>query len=201
MKNASINFYIEKFSSLDLERVDLSDVPMLVRRKLSALDKVVYSAVKNVMKEGIEELVFSSRYGELDRLKSIIESYLEYNEASPAKFSASVHNYFAGLFCQMNKLTISYTSLSAHENTLSMGLIKSIVSDKSKVLFCYGDSEKEPQSVACLISKLECENAIKCTFTKSEVTLESDEYTSFCKFLNGEIATFKTPCGIIERIG
>lgn len=200
MKNSSINFYIEKFSISSVENMDLSGLPMLVKRKLSELDKVSYSALKNIMDDNVEEIVFGSRYGEMERLKSIIESYLEFNEASPAKFSASVHNYFAGFFCQLNGLTIPYHSISAYENTFSMGLIKSIISEKSKVLYCCGDSSPICQSIACLISKSENENSIKCTFTKANIESEVDEYGTFDKFLRGEVSVFKTPCGIIERV-
>ena len=200
MKNSSKNFYIKKFFIPTAENMDLSDIPMLVRRKMSSLDKIAYSAVKEVYEDGVQEVVFSSQYGEIDRLKSIIESYLACNEASPAKFSASVHNYFVGFLCQLKGLTISYNSLSAGENTLSIGLVKSIISKKSKVLYCFAESVPEMNGCACVICDKEDADSIECTFTQGSFDVEGNELEMFKKFLLGEVSSFKTPCGLIERV-
>lgn len=198
MKNTSIDFYIEKFSKFDPENCNLSEVPMLVRRKLGQLDKGILAPVFEIYEDGIEEIVFSSEFGEIDRLNTIIESYREFNEVSPIKFSGSVHNYPAGLICQLKGITVPYHAISAGENSLSTGLVKSFISDKSKVIFCYGESFPAIKSVACLISK--SGSGIKCRFTKSAIEGESDEFSAFEKFLKGNVTTFKTPCGIIERV-
>ncbi len=198
MKNTSIDFYIEKFSKFDQENCDLSEIPILTRRKLGNLDKAVLASTLKIYEDGIEEIIFTSAFGELERLNSMIESYQELNETSPIKFSGSVHNYPAGLICQLKKITVPYHAFSAGKNSLSVGLIKALISNKSKILFCYGDSFPETNSIACLISKEK--GKIKCKFTKCICESEKDEFSSFEKFLNGHTKTFRTPCGIIERI-
>ena len=198
MKNTSIDFYIKKFSKYNPENCNLSTIPMLVRRKLENLDKVILTSAFEIYEDGTEEIICSSAFGEIDRLNAIIESYQKFNEVSPIKFSGSVHNYPAGLICQLKGITVPYHAISAGENSLSIGLIKSFISDKSKVIFCYGESFPSPKSVACLISKSDGE--IKCRFTKSACESENDEFLAFENFLLGNSRTFKTPCGIIERV-
>lgn len=198
MKNTSIDFYIGKFSKFSPGNCNLSEIPMLTRRKLGNLDKAVLASILEIYEDGIEEIVFSSAFGEIERLNSMIESYQELNEASPIKFSGSVHNYPAGSICQLKKITVPYHAFSAGKNSLSVGLIKALISNKSKILFCYGDSFPETNSIACLISKEKGD--IKCKFTKCVCESEENEISSFEKFLNGHTKTFRTPCGIIERV-
>jgi len=200
MKNTSRDFYISKYSKFDPENCDLHDIPMLVRRKLSPLDKALMAIVPKVFEgQEIGEIVFSSKFGEIDRLNSIIKNYQEFNEASPIKFSASVHNYFTGLFCRLEGLTIPYHALSAGENSLSAGLIKSIISDKTDVLFCFADNYPKIKGAACIVSK--DSGDIKCRFKKSVCETEDDEFDAFEKFITGKTNIFKTACGIIERVG
>ena len=199
MKTSSKIFYIEKFALESLEMVDLSYIPMLMRRKLSRLDKVCMASSKKVFDEKIYEIVFSSEYGEFDTLKSLISQYLEDNEASPAKFSTSVHNNFVGLFSLLNNIKSSYTALSAGKNSLSAGLVKTIISEHSRILFCYGDALENPVSVSCMISKQESCNGIKCAFTPGVNAEEEDEFTAFRDFLEERRNIFHTPCGTIER--
>lgn len=200
MKTSSKIFYIEKFAIENSNETDLTDIPMLMRRKLSRLDKICLSSLKKVFDETSQEIIFSSEYGEFDTLKTLISQYLEANEVSPAKFSTSVHNNFAGLFSLLNNINSSYTALSAGKNSLSAGLVKAIISEHDKVLFCYGDAFDMPESISCLISKTGSENSVKCVFTPCSKPSEADEFSAFSEFLNGCTKVFHTPCGTIERM-
>ena len=59
---------------------------------------------------------------------------------SPTKFSSSVHNYSVAAFSQLNKITNSYTAISAGKDTLLMGVITSIIQPNTRNCLCYADN-------------------------------------------------------------
>lgn len=143
-------FYVKDFCYIKAEdEIDVSFIPSIQRRKLSKLDKMTLTVMSKIYTDKIEEIVFASKDGESDRLKTIISEYKECGEVSPIQFSASVHNYPVGFFTLVKKLNIPYYALSAGEETFYAGLVKSIISDKKNVLFVYSDNI----SLACIISK------------------------------------------------
>ena len=179
-------FYINDFFyAQSADEIDISDIPPLLRRKLSPVDKACLSALNKIYHENTEELVFSSSYGEITRLKTIISQYQEFNEVSPAQFSGSVHNYPAGFFTLYKKINIPYYALASGKNSISAGLIKAVLSDKKNVLFVYADE----LCLACNISKLE--GKIKCSYEFGEKE-SSDEFSAFADFLEGKNKIFKT---------
>lgn len=192
-------FYIQNFKYTQSGDIDISFLPMMVRRRLSPIDKYAIYTLSEFKDVKIDELVYSSRYGELERLFKIIDQYLEDNEVSPNLFSSSVHNYLVGLFSQINNLTTSYTSISAENNSFSMGLLKSILSDKTNSLYCYVDKENEKiNSVSCLISKTSGD--IKCRLKREKVSDNQNEFVNFIDFLNGKLNKINLGCYSIERV-
>lgn len=198
MENA--RFYIEQISFCTQIDSKLDFIPMLLRRKLSKLDKLALSSIEKVYDNNIEEFVFSSQYGEWERLFLIIEQYTESNEVSPISFSASVHNYLAGIISLVKHSTIPYYSISAGENSLSSGLIKSIIS-KKRVLYCCADNFEKEQSVAMIISPTYNPGSICAEFRRIHSVSETDEYDSFQQFINGKIPCFKTNIGEFYVVG
>ena len=160
---------------------------IIIPEGIKELDWAVFSGCEN-----IEEIVFASRYGEFARLKTIIEQYSEIGEVSPAQFSGSVHNYLAGFFTLEKKSNIPYYATASAENTLSAGLIKSVLSFRNNILFCYADE----YGVACIISK--DAGGIKCAMT-SGGNDNADEAGSFIDFLEGKTPVFESPLCRIER--
>lgn len=193
-------FYIKKFSYINSSDVDISFVPMLIRRKLSLIDKISIKTISEVFEPDIDEIIFASQYGSIDKMKSIIKQYSEDNEVSPFAFSSSVHNYFVGLFSLINKITTPYNALAAGENSLSAGLINAIISNKKKVIFCYADNYDNPKSVACLISKEKIDNSIEYRFLKENKLENNNEFENFIPFLEGKTKYFSTFIGKIERV-
>ena len=126
MKN--LPFCIEKFSYIvSEEQIDVSFISPLVRRKLSLLDKAALTTMFKVFElQDVEEIVFSSEYGEFTRLDNLIKQYQEFGETSPATFSTSVHNYPVSFFTLYNKLNLPYCALSAGKSSLGAGLVKSL---------------------------------------------------------------------------
>lgn len=193
MKNQ--NFYIKKFSIInDSEDANISTIPPLVRRKLSQLDKIAISTMLEIGNCELKEIVFASKVGEISRLDNIIEQYTELNEVSPAQFSASVHNYLVGFFTNLKKLNIPYSAISSGEHSLSAGLVKSVLSLNTEVLFTYVDDV----AVSCLISKESGD--IKCEFVKKNCEYAKDEFQEFKSFLIGETRVFRTVFGEFVRL-
>ncbi len=71
------------------------------------------------------ELIFCSRYGNLETLTSLLRSVADSQPMSPMAFSGSVHNAAPGLVGQIRKECLSHTALAAGPTTLAAGLIES----------------------------------------------------------------------------
>lgn len=198
MKELSKEFYINKFEYINSKDFDASVIPMMVRRKLSVTDKVAMITLSRIFDKKVQELIFSSQYGEFDKLNSIISGYLVENEVSPMQFSSSVHNYFAGAFSILNKFNHSYNAISSGENSLSAGLLASIVSEKKDVLFCYADCKPDVKGVSCLISDYGVSGQ-KFSFTEKKQEC-SDEFESFIGLLEGKSEAFATSFGTFKRV-
>lgn len=196
MKNA--RFYISKVAFCQHKDDKLDFIPMLLRRKLSKLDKLSFYSVKGMYEEDVEEFVFSSQFGEWERLVSIIEQYKTANEVSPIAFSASVHNYIAGILSLVKNSNSPYYAISAGENSFSSGLIKSVIS-KKKVLYCYADNFEKEQCVSLIISPQYEEGSICVDFVKGGSSLcpeeQRNEFEEFEHFIKGKINVFKTKVG------
>ena len=77
MKESNLEFYVNKFNYLnDIDGLDLSFIPPIVRRRMSVLDKITLSNLNSVYSDNIENIVFSSQYGEVTKLLKIIDQYM-----------------------------------------------------------------------------------------------------------------------------
>ncbi len=141
---------VKSFCINSENEIDVSFLPPLVRRRLSLLDKAVLTTMNKVYDEEVEEIVFSSEWGEFARLDKLIEQYQTLDEVSPAQFSASVHNFPVSFFTMNKKLNIPYHALSAGKDSFQAGFIKSIIS-KKRVLYTYADVFEGIKSVSYII--------------------------------------------------
>mgnify|MGYP002515807102 CR=1 FL=1 len=194
--------FIKNFAYCNAVDEIIKKIPMMMRRKLSTVDKLAMSVILKVYEENdnIDEFIFSSQYGEFERLFSLIEQYNNENEVSPIAFSASVHNYLAGVLSLFKNLTGSYYAVSSGENSLSFGLVEAIVSGKNNILYCYSDSFEEKKSVAVLISKTPVLNSIEYKFDKEINSTQGDEYSLLIDFLENRTSKFVTPVGILSKV-
>lgn len=193
--------FIKNFAYCNAVDEIIKKIPMMMRRKLSTVDKLAMSVILKVYEENnIDEFIFSSQYGEFERLFSLIEQYNNENEVSPIAFSASVHNYLAGVLSLLRNLTGSYYAVSSGKNSLFFGLVQAIVSGKNNILYCFSDSFEEKKSVALLVSKTPVPNSIECHFYKENNSVQSDEYSSLIDFLENRTNKFVTPVGILSRV-
>lgn len=163
-------FYIRNINKITSEsEIDLSFLPQLLRRRLSFFDKVSLTTMNKSYEDCVEEIVFSSVYGEFSRLDKIIKQYQECDEVSPAQFSASVHNFPAGFFTLNKKLNIPYYALTSFE----AGLIKSVISGKES-LCTYSDVYEDIKSISFIVSPNEGEYRFESLEAAKEFFLELD---------------------------
>lgn len=186
-----IEFFIKKISYSTGENIDLSQVPMMMRRKLSPVGKIALSTMLQCYEDGIKKLCYASRYGELERVVKLIRQEHEDNEISPAGFSFSVHNSTAGLFSLMNNLHCPYNSVAAGEDTFSAGLLDAVL-NKEKTLFCYAESVDRYESISILI---DTEAGEKVRISPNTNNLPSN---SFADFLDG--SCYVCPLYVMERV-
>lgn len=192
-------FFIYKSSYSTEEKQDLSFIPMMTRRKLSPLAKCAFSTIYNCYEGGEINLVFASRYGEFDKLKKLIEQYVNENEVSPITFSSSVHNAAIGTFSLLNNIKSKYNAVSAGENSLSNGLLEAIL-DEDTTLFCYADTLPESRSISCLIGKTPRPQTEQIELILKQNTSCGDEYEEFLRFLNKESNEYNAPFYSLRRV-
>ena len=183
-----MKFYINKYSYLKKEISDISFIPMLMRRKLDILGKAGLYTLYNVLdKNTNSSLIFASQYGDIERVLKLIQQRKEEGEISPTGFSFSVHNATIGLFSLLNSIKTSYNSISAGENTLSYGILETILTCKENpTIFCFTENKDDLQSVSfsCSTAKLD-EQAQEIIFIK-ETNTKKDSFDDFISFLENK---------------
>lgn len=187
-----LEFRIKKFSYSTGENLDLSSIPMNMRRKLSPVGKIAMSTMLDCYGENSDDikLVYASRYGELERVVKLIKQEHEENEISPTGFSFSVHNSTVGLFSLLKKIYSSYNSIAGGEESFSVGLLDAIM-NREKTLFCYAESVDRYESISILIDYDEGEKVL---------VRENSEHlpaNSFDEFIRG--GKYVCPLYIMER--
>lgn len=201
MKDNILEIYVKKFCFFDnLEACDLSFIPPLIRRRLSKLDRMSIYGLENSYTDDIENIVFSSFYGEYERLVKIIEQYKADKEVSPNNFSGSVHNFPVGFFLLNKKNPIPYNAISSDENNISYGLLTSLISNFSNILYCYSDIKEDKFLTFCLnFTKKQTNNLSKyrIEFTNNEI--QEPFIDEFADIFNGNRDILTTPLFTIGK--
>lgn len=123
---------------------DVSFVPPMERRRLTAVEKAALSVAWQVYPHGERiPVVFSSRWGEIGTTVKLMRQMFEEGEMSPAGFSNSVHNAAPGHLSLLLKNTAPYTAIAAGEDSYAMGLLEASTYP-GKVLFVYAE-ESTPE--------------------------------------------------------
>lgn len=202
MKEFITEFFVNKFYSAQNEKdFDLDIIPAILRRRMSLLDKCTLSAMNRVFLPEPEYMVFSSRFGEVERLVKIIGQYTSLKEVSPNTFSCSVHNFPVGFFLLNRQKPIPYTALSSCNHSLSFGLLSAVTSKYNNILFCFADSNKgENISVALNISKTPDDNSVKYLIKSKPYSENDASFEDFIKLFDGKVHNIQTTSYSIERI-
>ena len=148
--------YIDNFvfwTENDTEKLpDVSFIPAMLRRRMSALEKIAIALAMRVAPEsGDYTVVFASRFGEWDQTIKLIRQFYEDKEMSPAGFSNSVHNAAMGHLSLLTHNKNSYTSIAGGKKTIENALLTAFVSNKP-VLFVYAE-ENSPTEYESALEK------------------------------------------------
>lgn len=120
---------------------DVSFIPPMERRRLTAVEKAALSVAYKVYPQGEKiPVVFASRWGEIGTTVKLMRQMFEEGEMSPAGFSNSVHNAAPGHLSLLLKNTAPYTAIAAGADSYAMGLLEASTYP-GKVLFVYAEEE------------------------------------------------------------
>ena len=179
-------FDIKKFSYAEGDEIDVSFIPMLLRRKLNKFGRAGLYTLYNAYENGTNpNLVFASSYGDIERVEKLITQREEDGEVSPAGFSSSVHN----------KIKTAYNSISAGDRTLSAGFLESIISGES--LFCYTESLGGVKSISVLTTPHKEGKFLLCENTEN--IPPQDGFEDLKAFLEGKTDRFVSGLYMVKR--
>lgn len=119
-------------------------IPAGIRRRMGKLERLAVRCTLGLLASGTtSEIVFCSRYGNIETLGSMFSSIAAGELLSPMAFSGSVHNAAPGLVTQIRKEQIPHTALAAGPHTFESGLIEAYAlltaEDCSDVVVCFAD--------------------------------------------------------------
>lgn len=153
----------------DSNAPDVSFVPMMLRRRLSRLSRLVLATGRfEGLADGVPT-VLATRHGEIGRTTGILQQIASGELVSPAAFSLSVHNSAVGLDSLIRKDRTTGTVVSAGLSTLAMGLVEAISELQSGapvVRFIYAD-ECVPSQFGELVDGQQGEIAIAMILERS----------------------------------
>jgi len=184
-----IFFDIKKFSYLKDEVPDVSFVPMMLRRRLDNFGRAAFYTLYNVYENNDVNLVFSSNYGDFERVEKLVGQLKSDGEVSPAGFSASVHNAVIGQFSLLEKIKTGYNAISAGEHSAAAGFLEAVLQSSDKdCLYCYTESFGGFKSVSALVSRNDNGKYRLCG--KSLQPENADGFSELTEFLEGKREKF-----------
>ncbi len=144
---------VEWKSGPDGARPDVSFLPMLERRRLTAVERAALHVAWKVFhcEEGSGgnlppanevPVVFSSRWGEIGVTYKLMRQMHFEGEMSPAGFSSSVHNAAPGAWSLFTGNKTPYTAIAARDSSYEMGLLEAkaqLAAGASHVLYIYAE--------------------------------------------------------------
>lgn len=140
----ALSFAIQawQFWSADNGQPDASQIPPMLRRRLSSLGRAAFSVIEPlVQQQGAMPLVYVSRHGECNRTLGLLQDLANGELMSPTAFGLSVHNATAGLYSIHRGLTHSITALSGGCHNVLAGLLEALgmvqhINGKVLCVFC-----------------------------------------------------------------
>ena len=178
--------YVEKFQvfvpSEEAPQPDVKFVPMLTRRRLSLLSKMVVFVNDAVSKDLPPcKVTFASQYGEISQQLKISDTLLQTGNVSPAHFSLSVFNASIANATILEKNTAGYSAVFSGKDAFRYGLADCVAalesgSEKERI-FIFAD-EKIPETYAPVAGvsypNAYCALALRLSVEKPEGSIELD---------------------------
>ncbi len=197
--------YINKFTTWhatpDAPLPDVSFIPPLVRRRMTALEKIAVSMAHDIIPDTPNyRIVFASRFGEWEQTARLLQQFHDTGEMSPAGFSNSVHNASMGHLSLITKNKNSYTSIAAGDRTLEMGILDALMTTMP-VLFIYTEEQTPklyqsilPTDIPAHGFAIFIDNTGDTAIYVTPGTTDCEPLTAekFCSFLGGTIDTITT---------
>lgn len=130
---------------------DAKFLPAMLRRRCSPLTRIVLTAAWGCVDEGMlgnVRTVFASRHGSVNESIDMLAKIVSGERLSPAKFSHTVHNAQAGLYCIAAGNREASSSLAARDDTFGCGWLEALTHLEREpdrpVLYVMGDVELAP---------------------------------------------------------
>jgi hypothetical protein len=125
--------------------LDDSIIPSGHRRRLSQFARMAVSCGLSVAHAESSDLVFCSRYGDMELAFRLLQAMSKRELMSPAAFSMSVHNSVPGVMDLVRKSRVGHTAIAAGDQSLSAGLTeawaKLHAKPKGKVTLVFAEAE------------------------------------------------------------
>jgi len=127
--------------SAECPKPDVSFLPPMERRRLTAVERAALSVAWRVYPKGEQvPVVFASRWGEIGNTAKLMRQFHDEGEMSPAGFANSVHNAAPGHLSIAVGDKAPYTAIAAGGRSREMGLLEA-TSMRGKVVFVYAEEE------------------------------------------------------------
>ena len=98
-------------------------IPPALRRRMGRLERLAVRCALGVLATTTtDELIFCSRYGNIETMTALLRGIAEGQMMSPMAFSGSVHNATPGLIGQIRRERMAHTAVAAGPNTLAAGI-------------------------------------------------------------------------------
>ena len=179
--------FIKKFKAFvpseEAPQPDVKFVPMLTRRRLSLLSKMVVFVNDAVSKDLPPcKVTFASQYGEISQQLKISDTLLQTGNVSPAHFSLSVFNASIANATILEKNTAGYSAVFSGKDAFRYGLADCVAalesgSEKERI-FIFAD-EKIPETYAPVAGvsypNVYCALALRLSTEKTEGAVELDQ--------------------------
>lgn len=171
---------------------DVKFVPMLTRRRLSQLSKMVVAVNDAISKdEPPSKVTFASQFGEISQQLKISQTLLDTGNVSPAHFSLSVFNASIANATILTKNTAGYSAVFSGKEAFRDGLRDCVAALKAQSeqerVFIFAD-ERIPETYAPVAGSpypnAVCALALRLTTVPGEGYRELDETP-----LQGEFAS------------
>jgi len=129
-------------------------LPAMLRRRCTPLTRIVLAAAFACVDEprrGAVRTVFASRHGSINESIGLLHAVVRQERISPAKFSHTVHNAQAGLYCIAAGNRDASSSLAARADTFACGWLEALGHLEREparpVLYVIGDVALDPTFV------------------------------------------------------
>jgi hypothetical protein len=120
-------------------------IPAGHRRRLNAYGRMAVSCGLSVTDADCSDIVFCSRYGDIDLAYRLLQALGNAELMSPAAFSLSVHNAVPGVMDLVRKSKVGHTAIAAGLQSLSAGLAevwaKILANAERKVTLVFAEGE------------------------------------------------------------